>query len=97
MTLLVGKLYAQIVADNSDYKEKIKESEDLAKKWQVTVGATLQAISAATGAFLTKATLTAARTQVLGTSLNIVGKNAGYSTVELKRVEDKIKSLGITT
>lgn len=47
--------------------------------------------------FIKDATLTAARTEVLGTSLRVVGQNAGYSAGFLIRTENSIKNLGITT
>lgn len=43
------------------------------------------------------AAMTAARTQVLGTSLLVVGENAGYLRDELAAEEKSLKSLGITT
>lgn len=49
------------------------------------------------GEFLKEATLTAARTEVLGTALNQVAKNAGIGRGEVTLLEEKIKSLGITT
>ncbi|MFZ6655666.1 hypothetical protein [Undibacterium sp. TJN19] len=39
----------------------------------------------------------AARTEVLGTTLGVVGKNAGYSASQLSGYEKEVKGLGITT
>lgn len=39
----------------------------------------------------------AARTQVLGTTLNVVAKNAGYSQEQIAGYEKEVKGLGITT
>lgn len=49
------------------------------------------------GDFIKDATLTAARTEVLGTVLDVVGKNANVSVGRLKLLEEQVKSLGITT
>lgn len=38
-----------------------------------------------------------ARNETLGVTLDIIGKNAGYSTEQLKNYEDGLKRLGITT
>ncbi|MBY0572048.1 MAG: hypothetical protein K2P84_00070 [Undibacterium sp.] len=39
----------------------------------------------------------AARTEVLGTTLGVVAKNAGYSTAQMAGYEKEVKGLGITT
>lgn len=39
----------------------------------------------------------AARNETLGVTLDIIGKNAGYSTEQIKVYEDQLKSLGIAT
>lgn len=44
-----------------------------------------------------RAVMTAARTQVLGTSLLLVGQNSGYLRDELADSEKQLKALGITT
>lgn len=59
------------------------------------LGAALGAVKI--GEFLKDATLTAARTEVLGTVLEVVGENAGVSTGQLALLEEQVKSLGITT
>jgi len=54
-------------------------------------------VAAAGLALIRSVALTAARTQVLGTVLHQVGKNAGYTSGELDQTVEKIKKLGITT
>lgn len=39
----------------------------------------------------------AARTQVLGTTLGVVAKNAGYGTDEIAKYETEVRKMGITT
>ncbi|MEG2156499.1 MAG: hypothetical protein RRY07_01755 [Bacteroidaceae bacterium] len=39
----------------------------------------------------------AARIETLGVTMNVVGKNAGYTTDQLKEYEKEVKSLGITS
>jgi hypothetical protein len=46
---------------------------------------------------LKEAADTAARTETLGVTLGVVGANAGYSTEQLTKYENQLKSLGITT
>lgn len=40
---------------------------------------------------------TAARTETLGVTLEVVGRNAGYSTEQLRQYEAELKKLGIST
>lgn len=40
---------------------------------------------------------TAARTETLGVTLDVVGRNAGYSTEQLRQYEAELKKLGIST
>lgn len=47
--------------------------------------------------FMKSMALTAARTQVLGTTLMVVGENAGFFREELSASENGLKKLGITT
>jgi hypothetical protein len=49
------------------------------------------------GAFINNLAQTAARTQVLGTSLEVVGKQANLSRAYLEAQVDTLKTLGITT
>ena len=95
--LIVGQIVTRIVADASQYMRAMDKSEQRARAWQTAVGGALSAIGASASAYITKATLTAARTQVLGTSLRTVGEAAGYSQAEIKHYEESVKSMGITT
>lgn len=61
------------------------------------VGFAMSGVSAAMTAVLVDATKTAARTEVLGTVLEVVGKNAGHTAAELDNLTDAIKAKGITT
>lgn len=47
--------------------------------------------------FIKDATLTAARTEVLGTVVHQVGEGAGYSTPYIDKLTESIKAMGITT
>lgn len=47
--------------------------------------------------FVTSATNLKARVDTLGITLNLVGQRAGKSAEEIARVEEEVKSLGITT
>ena len=61
------------------------------------LGAAFTAMAAAGGAFIKSAAMTAARTQVLGTSLRVVAEQAGFSEGQIAKLEAEIKDLGITT
>lgn len=61
------------------------------------LGAAFSAVSAIGTKLIKDATMTAARTQVLGTSLSVVAKLAGYSEDQITGLEESLKSLGITT
>lgn len=47
--------------------------------------------------YLTEAANVAARTETLGITLEVVGRNAGYSNDQLRAYEGQLKALGITT
>jgi len=95
--LVVGKLVTKLVADASQYNSEMQRAQNRAEKWRTAVAGAFLGVSAAASAYLTRATMTAARTQVLGTSLKVVGEQAGYSRAELKAYEAAIKRMGITT
>lgn len=48
------------------------------------------------GKFLKDAADAAARTEVLGTVLNVVAKNAGYTAEQIAKVDKQVQSMGIT-
>lgn len=61
------------------------------------LGLGLAAVGAAGTGLISAVTLSAARTEVLGTVLETVGANAGYTAAELAVFEEAVKSQGITT
>lgn len=106
MPTIVDILKYQLVLDDSQFKAGAAQADASANQLAGTLGGTLTAavgmLAAAFGAlkigeFLKDATMTAARTEVLGTVLNVVGKNAGVSQGQLALLEEQVKSLGITT
>lgn len=70
---------------------------DKVTKATKVLGAAFTALSAVGGKFIRDAAMTAARTQVLGTSLKVVAEQAGYSEGQIAKLEEEIKGLGITT
>jgi len=84
-------------ADSERAASAANQSFKSTKEGAKALGMALGAVAAAGSALLVSATLTAARTQVLGTVLHQVGKNAGYSAAALDQQVEKIKKLGITT
>lgn len=84
-------------ADSERSAAAATKSFSSTKEGAKALGKALGAVAAAGSALLVSATLTAARTQVLGTVLHQVGKNAGYSAAALDVQVEKIKKLGITT
>lgn len=62
-----------------------------------TMGAVFGGISAAGGLLIKSSTQIAARNEVLGLSLNVVGENAGYTRGQLALYEEGVKAAGITT
>jgi len=105
--LILGELLVRIKANADQFRTEITGLKKNFKDFSKSVKDHKQELRAfgvaatAVGVGLTglslKMGLTAARTEVLGTVLKVVGRNAGYSTKELKEQEDKIKKLGITT
>lgn len=77
--------------------DSIQSGIDQVAKGAKVLGAAFSAVAAAGMAFLKSATMTAARTEVLGTSLSVVAKTAGYSQGQIDTLEAEIKALGITT
>jgi len=63
----------------------------------LTVGAAITGVGVALGGVLVTTGLYAARVEVLKTSMEVVGKTAGYTTEYLAEQEEQIKALGITT
>jgi phage-related protein len=61
------------------------------------VGAAFSALAAIGAGLIKNVFETAARTQVLGTSLRIVAEQAGLTEGQIAKLEKEIKSLGITT
>lgn len=60
-------------------------------------GEALAAVGVAGAALLTSSMMVAARVEVLGLVLATVGRNAGYSELEIARFETGVQDLGITT
>lgn len=61
------------------------------------LGVALAAVGAVGVGLITTAALTAARVEVLGTVLGVVGDTAGYTEVQLASFEGAVTGLGITT
>ncbi|MBU0599048.1 hypothetical protein KKF61_08765, partial [Patescibacteria group bacterium] len=72
-----------------------KEAGSAAQSLQ-PLGVGLAALSAAGGAVIGTAAMTAARVEVLGTVLNTVGENSGYSAAQLSVFEASLMEAGIT-
>jgi hypothetical protein len=72
-----------------------RTSEETSRKLK-RLGLGLSAMSALGGLFLVSATKLAARVETLGIVVDTVGKNAGYSTGQMREFERAIKSQGIT-
>jgi phage-related protein len=66
------------------------------KAMEITA-ATIGAATTALGAYVSKATLTAARTETMGVAMEAVAKATGNSMDELKVYEQALKDQGITT
>lgn len=106
MPTLVDILKYQLVLDDSQFKATAAQADAQVNQLAGSIGGKLTtAVGLLAGAFtalkigdfLKDATLTAARTEVLGTALSVVGKNAGVSQGELALLEEQVKALGITT
>lgn len=106
MPTLVDILKYQLVLDDSQFKAKAAQADAQVNQLAGSIGGKLTAAvgllagaftALKIGDFLKDATLTAARTEVLGTALSVVGKNAGVSQGELALLEEQVKALGITT
>lgn len=106
MPTLVDILKYQLVLDDSQFKATAAQADAQVNQLAGSIGGKLTAAvgllagaftALKIGDFLKDATLTAARTEVLGTALSVVGKNAGVSQGELALLEEQVKALGITT
>lgn len=106
MPTLVDILKYTLVLDDSQFKATAAQADAQVNQLAGSIGGKLTtAVGLLAGAFtalkigdfLKDATLTAARTEVLGTALSVVGKNAGVSQGELALLEEQVKALGITT
>lgn len=103
---VVDQLKYTLSMDDRKFHDKARRADSAVAGLAGTVKKVLLPAVAALGAafgavklggFVKEATLTAARTQVLGTVLQQVGRVAGYSEGTLRQTEQTIKSLGITT
>lgn len=106
MPTLVDILKYQLVLDDSQFKATAAQADAQANQLAGSIGGKLTtAVGLLAGAFtalkigdfLKDATLTAARTEVLGTVLNVVGTNAGKSKGQIALLEEEVKALGVTT
>lgn len=61
------------------------------------LGAAFSAMAVAGGGLIKNFTMSAARTEMLGTAMRIVGDLAGYSEGQLDKLEKEVHGLGITT
>lgn len=75
------------------FEKDIKENQKALKE----LGLSLTAVGIGLGALLIKTGLTAARVEVLGTSLGVMARNAGIGANEMKGFEEGVKDLGIST
>lgn len=85
-------------ASSNEVRDRFQELQNVTEN----LGGVFQSVFAAVLAgslavFMKSTALTAARTQVLGTTLLVVGENAGYLRDELEVSEIALKKLGITT
>lgn len=64
--------------------------------WMKVVNAIFQGVGAIKS-FITGSISLRAEVDTLGVTLNLVGKNAGYSREEIAKYEEEVKGLGITT
>lgn len=103
-----GRGVVELIGDDSKLKSVMdRATKDVVSKadkmqQQMTnklrnIGIGLMSIGTGMVAAAKSATMTAARTEVLGVALNAVGKNANMTTQELAALEAEIKSKGITT
>lgn len=101
----VDQLYYFLGMDDKEFQSSAAKDEQIVANMSGSfAGLTgiLTKVAAAFGAFklvdfLKEATLTAARTEVLGTVLEQVGKQSGYSAPFLNQLTESVKALGITT
>jgi len=107
----VGSLYYEIDLDDKKLRGSLDSSDKLVKgfgdrvsqHWGNAVDASrkfsmaITGLAVATGGFISKATLTAARTETLGVAMNAVSKATGTSTDVLREQEKILKKQGITT
>lgn len=75
------------------FEKGFKETSKTLGDW----GKGITAVGVGLGALLIKTGMTAARVEVLGTAMNVMGRTAGYTTEQMKRYEEEVKDLGITT
>lgn len=106
MPQLVDILQYKLTLDDREFVAGAGGADAAALGLANTIGGVLVgavgALGAAIGAvkigeFLKEATLTAARTEVLGTVLEVVGDNADISRGQIALLEEQVKALGITT
>lgn len=104
--MLVDKLVYSLGLDTKDFDGKATSADkrvdklagSLSGKLTKAVGVASAAFAAwKLGGFIKDATLVKARTDVLATVVEQVGKQAGYTEGQLASYEGRIKSLGITT
>lgn len=106
MPTLVDILKYQLVLDDSQFKATAAQADAQVNQLAGSIGGkltgavgllTLALTTLKIGDFVKDATLAAARTEVLGTVLDVVGANAGKSKGQIALLEEEVKALGVTT
>ena len=85
-------------AENSSSKTK-SAFDGIKASWVAVTAAITAAVVAVVGVIknLVDQAALAARVETLGVVLNVVGRNAGYSAVQMQGYADGVRKMGITT